>query len=69
MRFNLRIILSIVVVISILVFLFTLTQVRQEKERLTIDLERRSSLLGESLKETHRASPGKGAAGASAKNR
>jgi alpha,alpha-trehalose-phosphate synthase [UDP-forming] len=27
-------------------------QVRQEKERLTIDLERRSSLLGESLKET-----------------
>jgi trehalose 6-phosphate synthase len=27
-------------------------QVRQEKERLTIDLQRRSSLLGESLKET-----------------
>ncbi|MBP1709005.1 MAG: hypothetical protein H6Q40_794 [Deltaproteobacteria bacterium] len=52
MRFNLRIILSIVIVMSILVFLFTLAQVRQERERLTTDLERRSSLLGESLKET-----------------
>ena len=52
MRINLRIILSIVVVISVLVFLFTLVQVRQEKERLTIDLQRRSSLLGESLKES-----------------
>jgi len=39
-------------VISVLVLLFTLTQVRQEKERLTIDLQRRSALLGESLKET-----------------
>ena len=52
MRINLRIIFSIVVVISVLVLLFTLMQVRQEKERLTIDLQRRSSLLGESLKET-----------------
>jgi trehalose-6-phosphate synthase len=52
LRINLRIILSIVVVISVLVFLFTLVQVRQEKGRLTIDLQRRSSLLGESLKET-----------------
>jgi len=52
LRINLRIILSIVVVISVLVFLFTLVQVRQEKERLTIDLQRRSSLLGESLKES-----------------
>jgi len=39
-------------VISVLVLLFTLVQVRQEKERLTIDLQRRSSLLGESLKGT-----------------
>jgi trehalose-6-phosphate synthase len=52
LRINLRIIFSIVVVISVLVLLFTLRQVQQEKERLTIDLERRSSLLGESLKET-----------------
>jgi len=52
LRINFRIILSIVVVISVLVFLFTLVQVRQEKERLTIDLQGRSSLLGGSLKET-----------------
>jgi trehalose 6-phosphate synthase len=52
LRINLRIILSIVIVISVLVLLFTLVQVRQEKERLTIDLQRRSTLLGESLKET-----------------
>ena len=32
--------------------LFTLKQVQQEKERLTLDLQRRASLLGESLKET-----------------
>lgn len=38
--------------ISVLVLLFTLMQVQQEKERLTIDLQRRTSLLGESLKET-----------------
>ncbi len=37
--------------ISVLVLLFTLMQVRQEKERLTIDLQRRASILGESLKE------------------
>ena len=52
MRINLRIIFSIVIVISIIVLLFTLIQVRQEKERLTTDLQRRASLLGESLKET-----------------
>jgi trehalose-6-phosphate synthase len=52
LRINLRIILSIVIVIGVLVLLFTLMQIRQEKERLTVDLERRSALLGESLKET-----------------
>jgi alpha,alpha-trehalose-phosphate synthase [UDP-forming] len=52
LRINLRIILSIVIVISILVLLFTFVQVRQEKGRLTADLQRRASLLGESLKET-----------------
>jgi trehalose-6-phosphate synthase len=52
LRINLRIILSVVVVISVLALLFTLMQVWQEKERLTVDLQRRSSLLGESLKET-----------------
>jgi trehalose 6-phosphate synthase len=52
LRINFRIILSIIIVISILVTLFTILQVRQEEERLTIDLERRASLLGESLKES-----------------
>jgi trehalose 6-phosphate synthase len=52
LRINLRIILSIIVVISILVFLFTLIQVSQEKERLTLELKQRASLLGESLRET-----------------
>ncbi len=52
MRISLRIILSIILVISILVFLFTLMQVRREKERLTLELKQRASLLGESLRES-----------------
>ena len=52
MRITLRVILSIFVVISIIVVLFTVLQVQQEKERMTIDLERRASILGESLKES-----------------
>ncbi len=51
MRITLRIVFSIFVVISVIVLLFTLMQVRQEKERMTIDLERRAALLGDSLKE------------------
>ena len=52
MRITLRVILSIFVVISIIVVLFTVLQVQQEKERMAIDLERRASILGESLKES-----------------
>ena len=52
MRITFRIIFSILVVISLVVLLFTLLQVRQERERLSLDLERRASLLGESFKET-----------------
>ena len=52
MRISFRIIFSILLVISSLVLLFTLLQVRQERERLALDLERRASLLGESFKET-----------------
>jgi len=51
LRITLRIILSIFVVIGAIVLLFTAVQVQQEKERMTIDLERRAALLGESLKE------------------
>jgi trehalose-6-phosphate synthase len=60
LRINLRIILSVVVVISVLVLLFTLMQVREEKERLITDLQRRASLLGESLKESIEPLIGKG---------
>jgi hypothetical protein len=52
MRITLRVILSIFFVISAIVLLFTFLQVEQEKERMTIDLERRASILGESLKES-----------------
>ena len=52
LRITFRIIFSILVVISIGVLLFTLLQVRQERARLVLDLERRASLLGESFKET-----------------
>jgi trehalose-6-phosphate synthase len=52
LRITLRIIFSILIVISVLVLLFTFHQVQQEKERLTLDLERRAALLGESFKET-----------------
>lgn len=52
MRITLRIIFSILLVISIIVLLFTVFQVRQERERLILELERRASLFGESLKES-----------------
>ena len=52
MRITLRIILSIFIVIGVIVVLFTVLQVQQEKERMTMDLERRASVLGESLKES-----------------
>ena len=52
MRITLRVILSLFVVISLIVFLFTVVQVQQEKERMTIDLERRASILAEGLKES-----------------
>jgi trehalose 6-phosphate synthase len=52
LRITLRIILSVFIVISGLVLLFTVLQVQQEKERMTFDLERRAALFGESLKET-----------------
>ena len=51
MRITLRIILSVFFVISTIVVLFTVLQVRQEKERMSLDLERRAAVLGESLKE------------------
>ncbi|MDD5558978.1 trehalose-6-phosphate synthase [Candidatus Methylomirabilis sp.] len=52
MRVTLRLVLAIVTVVSVIVLAFTLLQVRQEKLRQMSDLERRTSLLAESLGET-----------------
>ncbi len=52
MRITIRLVLSIIVVVSVIVLAFTLVQVRQEKQRQRADLERRTSLLAESLGET-----------------
>src|SRR3989337_2567262 len=45
-------ILIIVIVITLVVTYFTITQVSREDQRLKSDLEYRSTLLAESLKET-----------------
>lgn len=52
MRITLRLVLAIVTVVSVIVLAFTLLQVRQERQRQMGDLERRTSLLAESLGET-----------------
>jgi trehalose 6-phosphate synthase len=52
LRITVRIVLSIIVVVSAIAFLLTLWQVHQEKERLRRDLDRRTLLLAESLRET-----------------
>ena len=52
MRITFRIVLSIIVVVSAIAFLLTLFQAQQEREGLRRDLDRRTSLLAESLRET-----------------
>src|SRR3990170_6571560 len=52
MKVTLRIVLSIFIAISLIVLLFTLFQVQQEKARLKAELEHRVSLLAESLEES-----------------
>lgn len=42
----------IIVIISFIVVAFTLTQVQEEEQRLKVNLEQRSILLADSLKET-----------------
>ncbi|MCZ7625270.1 MAG: hypothetical protein M5R38_05030 [Candidatus Methylomirabilis sp.] len=49
MRITLRLVLAIVTVVSVIVLAFTVLQVRQERQRQMGDLERRTSLLAESL--------------------
>jgi trehalose-6-phosphate synthase len=52
MRITLRLIISIVVVVTLVASLSTFFQARQEKERMTDELERRAGILAESLQET-----------------
>jgi trehalose 6-phosphate synthase len=52
MRITFRLAFSIIVVVSLIVLAFTLVQVQQEKRRQRVDLERRASVLAESLGET-----------------
>jgi len=52
LRITFRIVLSIIVVVSAIAFLLTLFQAQQEREGLRRDLDRRTSLLAESLRET-----------------
>jgi trehalose-6-phosphate synthase len=49
MRTTIRLVLSIVVVVSLIVLAFTLVQVRQEKQQQAVELDRRVSLLAEGL--------------------
>jgi len=52
MKITIRLIVSLVLVVALAVFAFSLYQVNYEKSRLARDLERRSIILAESLQES-----------------
>ncbi len=52
MKITIRLVVSLVVIVALAVFAFSLQQVRSEEKRLVRDLERRSFILAESLKES-----------------
>jgi len=52
MKITIRLIVSLVLVVALAVFAFSLYQVNYEKNRLARDLERRSIILAESLQES-----------------
>jgi len=52
MKITIRLIISLVLVVALAVFAFSLYQVNYEKNRLAGDLERRSIILAESLQES-----------------
>ena len=52
MKITIRLIVSLVLVVALAVFAFSLCQVNYEKNRLARDLERRSIILAESLQES-----------------
>lgn len=52
MRISFRLIVSLVIGVTLVVFMFAFFQVRQEKSRLNEELERRTDLLAESMQES-----------------
>ena len=52
MRITLRLIISLIVGVTVVAFIFAYLQVREEKQRMKDDLERRAEVLVESLAET-----------------
>ena len=52
MRIKLRLIISLIVGITVVAFVFAYLQVKEEKQRMRDDLERRAEVLAESLEET-----------------
>lgn len=52
MKITIRLIISLVLVVALAVFVFSMYQVNSEKNRLARDLERRSLILGETLQES-----------------
>jgi trehalose 6-phosphate synthase len=52
MRITVRLIVSLLVMVTVVVTLFAFVQVRQEKARLIDELERRTGILAESFQET-----------------
>ena len=52
MKITLRLVVSLVLVVALVAFAFSFYQVREEKIRLTSDLERRTIVLAESLQES-----------------
>ncbi|MEW6325364.1 MAG: trehalose-6-phosphate synthase [Nitrospirota bacterium] len=60
MRITFRLIVSLVVIVTVVVTIFSFVQTRQEKARLSDELERRSAILAESLQETVEPLMGKG---------
>ena len=51
MKITIRLIVSLLFVVALAVFVFSFYEVRSEERRLASDLERRSFILAESLRE------------------
>jgi trehalose 6-phosphate synthase len=52
MKITIRLVVSLVIMVAVVAFSFSLYQVNRDQQRLTADIERRSSILAESLQES-----------------